>query len=55
MNIIIYLVLPTEKNKLWYADLVGKHLSEEKFARVLFNCFLDVRAIPFAVRLPYAD
>jgi hypothetical protein len=46
----LFRVLNTEKNCLWYKDLVGRLINEAQFNSVLFNSFLDVRAEVVMVR-----
>jgi len=55
MEIFYYYVINSERNKLWYRQLVGKYLSEDEFEKTLFNCFLEVRKERGVIKLPYKD
>ena len=42
---MLYKILPTDKNKLWWPKLVGQTLSVEQFSKMLFNCFADIEIV----------
>jgi hypothetical protein len=44
-KLMLYKILPTDKNKLWWPKLVGQTLSAEQFDEVKFNCFIDIQMV----------
>ena len=49
-TITMFRILNSEKNRLWYKNLVGRFLNEAQFDEILFNSFVDFERIEYKVR-----
>lgn len=54
-TVILYRILNTEKNRLWYKDLVGRTLNEAQFSEILCPFWVDFERIERKVRSVTVD
>lgn len=49
-TVILFYILNTEKNNLWYKSLVGRTLNEAQFSEILCPFWIDFQRIERRVR-----
>ena len=49
-TIAMFKITNSEKNRLWYPNLVGRLLNDIQFDAILFNYFIDFERVEYKVR-----